>query len=94
MAAGAALITFSGLGFANAFGVFQEYYMAHQLRGESPDTIAWIGSLSSFLQFAAGAIGGPLFDRFGEWVCFPYLESLSLSMTWTCRHSLADRRVN
>jgi hypothetical protein len=42
--------------------------MTHQLWDESPGNIAWIGSLSAFLQFAAGAIGGPLFDRFGAWV--------------------------
>jgi hypothetical protein len=69
VATGAAFIFFSALGYANSFGVFQEYYMTHQLRDESADNIAWIGSLSAFLQFAAGAIGGPLFDRFGAWVC-------------------------
>ncbi|KAL3462229.1 major facilitator superfamily domain-containing protein [Aspergillus heterothallicus] len=71
VAAGAACTIFSTLGFANSFGVLQEYYAAHQLRGESADRIAWIGSLSAFLQFAAGAIGGPLFDRYGAWVSIP-----------------------
>lgn len=70
VALGAAFVFFSGLGFANSFGVFQEYYMTHQLRDKSPDDIAWIGSLAAFLQFLAGAIGGPLFDRYGDWVCF------------------------
>lgn len=65
---GSAFIFFSALGYAYSFGVFQEYYMTHQVREKSPDNIAWIGSLSLFLQFAAGAIGGPLFDRFGAWV--------------------------
>lgn len=55
-------------GYANAFGVFQEYYMTHQLRDRSPDDISWIGSLSAFLQFAIGAVAGPLFDRYGPWV--------------------------
>ena len=68
VATGAAFIFFSALGYANSFGVFQEYYMTHQLREESPDKIAWIGSLSAFFQFAAGAVGGPLFDRYGAWV--------------------------
>ncbi|KAF4975107.1 hypothetical protein FZEAL_8055 [Fusarium zealandicum] len=71
VAAGSACIFFSCLGFANSFGVLQEYYMTHQLRGESADKIAWIGSISTFIQFAAGAIGGPLFDRFGAWVIRP-----------------------
>jgi hypothetical protein len=69
VAAGAAMIFFCCLGFSNSFGAFEEYYLTHQLRQESPDNIAWIGSLSAFLQFAAGLIGGPLFDRFGAWAC-------------------------
>lgn len=68
VAAGGFALFFCCLGFSNSFGVFEEYYASHQMRGESPDKIAWIGSLSAFLQFAAGSVGGPLFDRFGEWV--------------------------
>lgn len=68
VAAGSACIFFSCMGFANTFGVFQEYYMTHQLQGQSTDKIAWIGSLSAFIQFAAGSVGGPLFDRYGTWV--------------------------
>jgi hypothetical protein len=71
VAAGGSCVFFSCLGFSNAFGVFQEYYITHQLREETPDRIAWIGSLSAFIQFAAGALGGPLFDRYGAaWVCY------------------------
>ena len=33
------------------------------LRDESPSTIAWIGSLQSFLLTAAGMIAGPVYDR-------------------------------
>jgi hypothetical protein len=77
VAVGAGCVFFSALGFANAFGVFQEYYMAHQLREESADKIAWIGSLAAFLQFAAGAIGGPMFDRFGPWVCLPSSDTMT-----------------
>jgi hypothetical protein len=65
VAAGGFAILFSCLGFSNSFGAFEEYYLTHQLRGESPDNIAWIGSVSAFLQFAAGMVGGPMFDRFG-----------------------------
>lgn len=68
--AGATCIYFSSLGFSNALGVFQQYYMAHQLHDKTPDYIAWIGSLAAFFQLGSGAIGGPLFDRFGAWVCF------------------------
>ena len=69
VAAGGATIFFCCLGFSNSFGAFEEFYLTHQLSHESPGRVAWIGSISVFLQFAAGAIGGPLFDRFGAWVC-------------------------
>ncbi|KAL1844457.1 hypothetical protein VTK73DRAFT_2520 [Phialemonium thermophilum] len=65
VAVGASCSFFCCLGFANSFGTFAEYYLTHQLRGRSPDDVSWIGSLSSFLQFFSGAVGGPLFDRFG-----------------------------
>ncbi|KAI1879833.1 hypothetical protein JX265_001454 [Neoarthrinium moseri] len=65
VAAGGHAIFFCCLGFSNAFGSFEEYYLSHQLQGHSPDDIAWIGSLSAYIQFAAGMVGGPLFDRFG-----------------------------
>ena len=67
-AAGGACLFFCCLGFANSFGAFEQYYLTHNLRGESPSKIAWIGSVSAFAQFAAGVLGGPLFDRYGVWV--------------------------
>ncbi|KAL2016247.1 hypothetical protein VTK56DRAFT_4023 [Thermocarpiscus australiensis] len=83
---GAACIFFSCLGFMNSFGVFQAYYMAHQLRDHSPDAIAWIGSLTACIQFAAGAVAGPLFDRYGSWVSRPgaALYVLGLLLTSIC----------
>ena len=66
VAAGGACIFFSALGFSNSFGVFEQYYLAHQLKSESPDKVAWIGSLQACLQFLAGVLGGPLFDRYGS----------------------------
>lgn len=71
VAAGGAALFFCCLGFANSFGTFAEYYLSHQLGGHSADDIAWIGSLSVFLQFASGVVGGPLFDRFGAKVGTP-----------------------
>ena len=69
VASGGFSILFCGLGFANSFGAFEQYYLSHQLRDRSPDDVAWIGSMAAFLQFAVGAVAGPLFDRFGAWVC-------------------------
>jgi hypothetical protein len=72
-AAGAFCIFFACLGFTSCFGVLQQYYSTHQLKGHTMDQIAWIGSLSSFIQFAGGAIGGPMFDRYGVWVSQPHV---------------------
>jgi hypothetical protein len=68
VAAGVGCVLFSTLGYGNSFGVFQAYYMLHQLHDSGPDDIAWIGSLQAFLTLASGLIGGPLFDRYGAWV--------------------------
>ncbi|KAJ5378073.1 uncharacterized protein N7496_005482 [Penicillium cataractarum] len=86
-AAGGACIFFAALGFANAFGVFEEYYLSHQLAGKSADDVAWIGSLATCLQFAAGALGGPLFDRYGAWVIRPaaVLYTFAIMMTSLCK---------
>ncbi|CAG7926344.1 unnamed protein product [Penicillium olsonii] len=84
--AGAAFTFFAALGFANSFGVFEEYYLSHQLKDQPADKIAWIGSLSTFLQLASGAVGGPLFDRYGAWVIRPAAVAyvFSLMMTSLC----------
>ncbi|KAL1835868.1 hypothetical protein VTJ49DRAFT_5961 [Mycothermus thermophilus] len=84
---GSACIFFSCLGFMNSFGVFQAYYMSHQLRHRSPDDIAWLGSLTMYIQFAGGVVAGPLFDRFGAWVIRPgaVIYILALMMTSLCK---------
>jgi hypothetical protein len=81
-AAGAFCIFFACLGFTSCFGVLQQYYSTHQLKDHSMDQIAWIGSLSSFIQFAGGAIGGPMFDRYGVWVS----QHIPLLTKWKCTH--------
>ncbi|KAH3964781.1 hypothetical protein HBI70_182400 [Parastagonospora nodorum] len=58
-------IFFGCLGFTSCFGVLQEYYGTHQLKNYSASDIAWIGSVSNFIQFSGGAISGSMFDRFG-----------------------------
>lgn len=69
-ALGAFCVFFAGLGFVNSNGIFIEYYLSHQLKDRSADDVAWIGSLSNFIQFGSGIVGGPLFDRYGAWVCW------------------------
>ncbi|KAJ5600912.1 hypothetical protein N7450_001979 [Penicillium hetheringtonii] len=87
VASGAACIFFSALGFANSFGVFMEYYLSHQLRDQSADKVAWIGSVAVFMQFATGMVGGPLFDRYGAWVIRPsaVLLVFAIMMTSLCK---------
>lgn len=65
VAADSFCIFFCCLGFSNSFGVLADYYLTRRLRGEPATKIAWIGSLSAFLQFFSGMVGGPLFDQYG-----------------------------
>ncbi|EGX96606.1 MFS monocarboxylate transporter, putative [Cordyceps militaris CM01] len=85
--AGGASVFFCCLGFGNSFGTFEAYYLAHQLSGYTPDAVAWIGSVSAFLPFATGVLGGPLFDRYGSKVVRPgaALYVLAMMMLSLCR---------
>lgn len=47
---GGALMLFC-CGQITAFGVFETYYAQHQLRGVSPSTISWIGSLQLWVLY-------------------------------------------
>ena len=47
---GGALMLFCS-GQITAFGVFETYYAQHQLRGVSPSTISWIGSLQLWVLY-------------------------------------------
>lgn len=69
---------FCTLGFSNSFGVFQTYYKLRVMPKEGFDDIAWIGSIQFFLIFAVGVVGGPLFDRYGPWVCWQKGPDLSI----------------
>ena len=80
-AAGGFSICFGCLGFTSCYGVLQEYYSTHQLRDKTTDDVAWIGSLASFMQFAGGAVGGPVFDRFGVWVSTPQRSRVERILT-------------
>ncbi|KAL5361114.1 major facilitator superfamily domain-containing protein [Aspergillus floccosus] len=69
--AGSFCIMFCTFGYLNTWGVYQNYYLNHQLRNYTSSSIAWIGSIQLFLQNAGGLIGGPLFDRYGAKVIIP-----------------------
>ncbi|GFF40604.1 LOW QUALITY PROTEIN: riboflavin transporter MCH5 [Aspergillus udagawae] len=65
VALGAGGVLFCTFGYVNAFGVYQAYYITHQLSQYSAADIAWIGSVQTFFLFGSGLVGGPLFDRYG-----------------------------
>lgn len=87
VAVGAASITFSTLGLANSSGTLIEYYISHQLSAYTADDIAWIGSVTLFLQFAIGMLAGPLFDRYGAVIIRPAAVGyvFSVMMLSLCR---------
>jgi hypothetical protein len=80
-AMGGFCIFFCCLGFTSCFGVLQQYLSTHQLKDHSMDQIAWIGSLANFIQFAGGAVGGPMFDRCGVWVRMLYHREIDVVLT-------------
>ena len=53
--------------------MYETYYLQTFLKGYSPSTIAWIGSIQAFAQFSATLISGPISDRYGPMVCLQYL---------------------
>uniref|UniRef100_A0A0W0F6Z1 Major facilitator superfamily (MFS) profile domain-containing protein n=1 Tax=Moniliophthora roreri TaxID=221103 RepID=A0A0W0F6Z1_MONRR len=59
---GTVLSGFGTFGFVNSWGVFQSYYEENLLKGTSPSTIAWIGSIQYALVFLPGLVTGRLFD--------------------------------
>ncbi|KAL2218741.1 putative MFS monocarboxylate transporter [Thermoascus aurantiacus ATCC 26904] len=59
---GSFFLFFNSWGVINTFGVFQTYYEQEILSDKSPSTIAWIGSMQSFLLMLIGVVAGPLFD--------------------------------
>ncbi|OSD03768.1 MFS general substrate transporter [Trametes coccinea BRFM310] len=62
---GAFLALFCSFGQMNAFGTFQSWYTAHQLRDQHPSTIAWIGSVQLWVFFFSGGFIGRVFDIYG-----------------------------
>ncbi|KAM5538089.1 hypothetical protein V8D89_008286 [Ganoderma adspersum] len=59
---GCAAGTCATFGLVNAWGVFQAYYTTTVLKGTSPSTIAWIGSIQYALVFIPGLVVGRIFD--------------------------------
>ncbi|KAK9447997.1 major facilitator superfamily domain-containing protein [Limtongia smithiae] len=56
---------FCSFGYMNVIGVFQAYYESHQLADLSPSTIAWIGSIQTFILAVGGLVAGRICDMYG-----------------------------
>ncbi|QRV80924.1 major facilitator superfamily transporter [Ceratobasidium sp. AG-Ba] len=61
--AGAWLIMFCTFGYANAFGIYEDYYTRIYMANKSSSDISWIGSVHLCLQFLMGLVAGKLFDQ-------------------------------
>ncbi|EJU01036.1 MFS general substrate transporter [Dacryopinax primogenitus] len=61
--AGAWWISSICFGYANAFGVYQTYYVTELLPSYSTSAISWIGSLQAFFLYSTAIVAGPMFDR-------------------------------
>ncbi|KAI9751560.1 MAG: hypothetical protein M4579_006015 [Chaenotheca gracillima] len=59
---GSWILFFNTWGLSNSFGVFQTYYSTTILRETSSSTIAWIGSIQTFLTMFTGVFSGWLVD--------------------------------
>ncbi|KIX09370.1 uncharacterized protein Z518_00449 [Rhinocladiella mackenziei CBS 650.93] len=81
-------VMFFTWGYLNAFGVYEAYYLHDFLGSYSPSTIAWIGSLQLFFQFAGGVVAGPVTDRWGARILiwpFSILYVVSVMLTSICK---------
>jgi len=66
---GAFLTLFVSIGFVNAFGIFEQYYLTHQLSNNNSSDISWIGAINLFCVFAGAIPVGIVNDRYGQRVC-------------------------
>ncbi|KAJ6482133.1 major facilitator superfamily domain-containing protein [Mycena vitilis] len=60
--AGGFMLYVTGLGYFNAYGVYQDFYVREFMTEHSPAEIAWIGSCQIALQFTLGLPVGKAFD--------------------------------
>jgi predicted MFS family arabinose efflux permease len=60
---GGFFLMFNSWGIAVSYGTFQTYYTSGGLKGAvSPSTIAWVGSIQTFLLLFGAALSGKYFD--------------------------------
>jgi hypothetical protein len=77
-------------GLINAFGAYESYYTTGILRAKSPSTIAWIGSVQTFLVLFVAVLTGPIFDagyllsllRVGSFLIVFGMMMVSIAREW------------
>ncbi|KAK9387146.1 hypothetical protein V1515DRAFT_580204 [Lipomyces mesembrius] len=62
---GAGCGIFCSFGYVNVIGVFEEYYISHQLKDYTASQVSWITSLETCLVVFFGVFVGRLYDIFG-----------------------------
>lgn len=67
--AGTFLLIMTNFGLLTSYGVFQSYYISHQLSHFPASTVSWIGSLQTFMILGGSFVFGKISDDFGgRWV--------------------------
>ncbi|KAJ7574914.1 monocarboxylate permease [Mycena floridula] len=87
---GATLAQFSGSGYVNGFGVYQDFYVRFFLTDYTPSEIGWIGGVQVLLTFSSGLLAGRLFDRgyfYHMMVAAVIISSISLFMLSLCQRN-------
>lgn len=62
---GAWCCLFVSFGWITSIGVFQDYYLGHQLSNYSSSTVSWIPSLQAFSMLIGAPVFGKVFDSYG-----------------------------
>ncbi|KAM5448730.1 hypothetical protein MaudCBS49596_005237 [Microsporum audouinii] len=57
---------FCTFGLINCVGVFQEYYLSHQLKTYDASAVSWITSAQVFFMVFCGVVWGRVFDNYGS----------------------------
>lgn len=67
--AGTFVLIMTNFGLLTSYGVFQSYYVSHQLAHLPASTVSWIGSLQTFMILGGSFVFGKISDDFGgRWV--------------------------
>lgn len=67
--AGTFVLIMTNFGLLTSYGVFQSYYVSHQLAHLPASTVSWIGSLQTFMILGGSFVFGKISDDYGSrWV--------------------------